>query len=57
MCHDYHDQLAVPQAMHAAWLRHLDWINQNLIGPPKATEHYTEAQLVEMGKIGVYAKE
>lgn len=39
------------------WQYHLDWINQNEVGRPKATAHYTVEQLESMGMIGVYAKE
>jgi hypothetical protein len=54
MCHSYHDMMNGRQAMRQAWLRHLDWINRNVIGPPKATETYTQAQLEGMGMIGIY---
>ena len=46
-----------PEAIQRAWQRHLDWINQNVIGPPQATKTYTQAELEEMGMIGIYAKE
>lgn len=57
MCHDYNDMMAGPEAMHRAWLRHLEWINTNVIGPPKATAVYSQKQLEEMGMIGIYARE
>lgn len=33
--------------------QHLDWINENVIGRPKATKNYT---IEAMGMIGIYAK-
>lgn len=44
-----------PEALKAAWQSYLRWINSNVIGPPKATDHYTEDQLIEIGMVGVYA--
>lgn len=44
-----------PQARYAAWASHLDWINRNRIGPPKATDSYTVEQLEAFGMIGIYA--
>lgn len=41
--------------MQMEWQYHLDWINENVIGPPKGTDHYTVEQLEEMGMIGIYA--
>ena len=44
-------------AIKRAWQRHLDWINQNEIGPPQATEKYSQKELEDMGMIGIYSKE
>ena len=52
MIHDYRDHREGPQAMHAAWLLKLDWINQNMIGPPRSTPYYTRAYLEAQGMIG-----
>ena len=51
----YHEWREGPQAIERAWLRHLEWINQNVIGPPKATDYYTVEQLKASGMIGIYA--
>lgn len=45
-----------PDAMRWEWEQHLRYLNENNIGPPKATEKYTVRQLEEMGLVGVYAK-
>lgn len=55
MCHDYNDWCNGPAAMEAAWNRHLDWINNNVVDPPKATDVYTVEQLENMSMIGIYA--
>lgn len=44
-------------AMDAEWQQHLDWINENIIGPPKATEKHTQQQLEDNDLIGIYAEE
>jgi hypothetical protein len=54
MCYLIEDLRAGLRAMHHAWQEHLDWIEQNRIGPPKATEYYTQTQLEKMGYIGLY---
>lgn len=38
------------------WQQHLEWITENVIGPPKATDHYTQEELEKMGMIGIYAR-
>lgn len=55
--YSYSEWLEGFNAIDRAWQRHLDWINKNVIGPPKATDFYTREQLEEMGMIGIYAKE
>lgn len=55
--HDFHTTMAGPEACHEDWLRHLEWINRNTIGPPKATETYSVKQLEAMDMIGIYAPE
>ena len=53
-CYSYHACFD-PTARKHEWESHLRWINENVIGPPKATDHYTQAQLEAMGMIGLYA--
>ena len=53
-CYSYHDHFD-PAARRHEWESHLRWINENVIGPPKATDRCTQAQLEEMGMIGIYA--
>lgn len=48
-------ELLSPAAMHAARLYYLEWINANVIDPPKATADYTVEQLQEMSMVGLYA--
>ena len=40
-----------------AWTHHLAWLKDKFIGPPKATEHYSQAELEAMSLVGVYAGE
>jgi len=42
-------------AMNTEWQQHLDWINKNVIGPPKATEKYTRQILEANDLVGIYA--
>ena len=44
------------KAEQLEWQHHLDWINQNEIGPPKETEWRTVEQLKGMDMIGIYTK-
>lgn len=53
--YSYHAHSSGPEAMQAAWDHHLDWINQNVVGLPKATKHYTQDKLREMNMVGIYA--
>lgn len=53
-CFSFHAMQNGREAVRQEWQHHLDWINANVIGPPKATDHYTQAQLVGMGMIGIY---
>lgn len=46
-----------PKAMQQKWEQYLAWINSNVIGPPKATEEYTQKQLEDMNLVGVYSTE
>lgn len=39
------------------WNSHLRWINENMIGPPKETDHYGSQELKDQGMIGIYAKD
>jgi len=39
------------------WKDHLDFVEQHVIGEPKATHKYTAQQLSKMGIIGLYKKE
>jgi len=36
------------------WQEHLNWINQNLLGEPKATKTYTSKELALQGMVGLY---
>lgn len=40
--------------MEDEWLRHLQYVERNVIGPPKATKRYTEDELRKMGYVGLY---
>lgn len=52
----YNEWCAGPASIERAWNRHLEWVNSNEIGRPKATEKYTVEQLEEMGMVGIYRK-
>lgn len=54
-CYSFESMQDGREAMAEEWQDHLGWINNNVIGPPKATDHYTQEELVEMGMIGIYA--
>lgn len=45
-----------PSAKDSEWKHHLNWIAENVIGPPKATDYYTQEELEKMGMIGIYAR-
>lgn len=36
------------------WEKHLDWIDKNVIGPPRATASHTVKQLEDCNMIGIY---
>lgn len=55
LTYSHHAYANGPSAMKMEWQRHLDWIKANIIGPPKATDHYTVEQLEAMNMIGLYA--
>lgn len=40
-----------------AWAHWLAYLKDKFIGPPRATEHYSEAELEAMGMVGIYAGE
>ena len=42
------------EAIEQSWKNYQNWINKNVIGPPKATETYTVEQLEEMKMVGLY---
>lgn len=46
-----------PKAMKQEWEQYLEWINSHLIGPPEATDTYTQQKLIDMNMVGIYAKE
>ena len=46
-----------PSAIDVEWQQHLNWIAENVIGPPEATDYYTQEELGKMGMIGIYARE
>lgn len=39
------------------WQQHLNWIAQNRVGRPMASDSYTTEQLEEMGMVGIYSPE
>lgn len=41
--------------MDREWQAHLDWVNKNIIGPPKATDYYTQEELEAEKMVGIYA--
>jgi len=43
------------KAIDHEWQQHLNWINQNVIGKPKATEKYTVKELEDLGYIDIYS--
>lgn len=47
--------ISSPEGRNQEWQAYLSWINKNVIGPPKATDCYTRAQLEAMGMIGIYS--
>lgn len=55
--YSYEEWLEGYSGIERAWQRHLDWIKENEIGPPKATEKYSQKELENMGLIGVYLKD
>lgn len=46
-----------PEECEREWQSYLEWIRENTIGPPEATDKYTVKQLQDMGMVGIYAKE
>lgn len=44
-------------AMKQEWQYHLDWIKENLLGPPKETDTYSIKELTKMGLVGIYSKQ
>ena len=57
LCYSHNAMLNGQSAIDMEWQHHLDWVNQNLIGEPQATEFYTVEQLKNMGMVGIYSKE
>ena len=56
LCYSHTARMQGKSAMDREWQRHLDWINKNVIGRPKATKKYTVEELEEMGMVGIYKK-
>lgn len=56
--HDYTNYaiLGGLAGMHLEWTVHLEWIKENVIGPPRATKTSTQKQLEDMNLIGIYAE-
>jgi hypothetical protein len=46
----FHDQ----NIRDREWQYHMQWVNENIIGPPKATDHYTVDELEHQGMVGIY---
>ena len=55
--YSYEEWLEGYTGIDRAWQRHLDWVNENVIGPPSATEKYSQQELEDMGMVGIYKKE
>ena len=51
----YHAFMAGPIAMNMEWDQYMKWVNENMKCPPKATDTYTQQELINMGIIGLYA--
>lgn len=49
--------IGLNEAREQAWVRHLAWLKDKFIGPPKATEHCSRAELEAMSMVGVYTSE
>lgn len=56
-CYSYDAWVKGPSAREREWQRHMDWINNNVIGEPEATPFYTVEQLKNMRLVGIYAKD
>jgi len=54
MCYSHHAQSNGPGATREEWQHHMDWINKNIIGPPKPTQWYTESDLMDQSMVGIY---
>lgn len=54
--YSHHAMFCGLETMKWEWRHHLEWIDRNVIGRPKATEKYTVEELEKMGMIGIYAK-
>lgn len=39
------------------WAHYLEWVNENQIGLPQATDRFSVRDLVAMGMVGVYSKD
>lgn len=44
-----------PEAIEIEWQYYMDWVKKNILCPPKATEAYTQKQLIAMGLVALYA--
>ncbi len=44
-------------ACDVEWKHHMEWIDKNIIALPKATEAYTQKQLIKMSLVGIYAQQ
>ncbi|NIQ88787.1 MAG: hypothetical protein GWN93_06765 [Deltaproteobacteria bacterium] len=42
------------ETLEEAWQRQQEWLSGKLIDAPQATEHFTVAELVRLGMVGVY---
>jgi len=43
------------RAKDREWSYHCKWIDENIIGSPKATATYTRSELEAQGMVGIYA--
>lgn len=52
----YYAFMAGKDAIDMEWDQYMKWVNENMICPPKATDTYTQQELINIGMIGLYAK-
>ena len=53
--YSFHAMESGPAAIEEEWKYHLQWIEANIVGPPKATTRHTVEELEAMNYVGIYA--